>query len=148
MRTILLKAKILHPTFLILLPPKRNKEDGKQSNSFSVNPSIPKLPCSFSCYSYRNVNGIDESNKICGCFVEGNETFEKLASMSLIANLIVYMHTQYNIENANSVEVFNIWSGFTNFLPLVGAYVADAYVGKFNMLLFGSIASLLVYIYI
>ncbi|XP_057436932.1 protein NRT1/ PTR FAMILY 2.8-like [Lotus japonicus] len=76
-------------------------------------------------------------------FILGNETFEKLASMSLIANLIVYMHTQYNIENANSVEVFNIWSGFTNFLPLVGAYVADAYVGKFNMLLFGSIASLL-----
>lgn len=77
-------------------------------------------------------------------FIEGNETFEKLASMSLIANLVVYMHTQYNMDTTFSVEVFNIWSGFTNFLPLVAAYVADAYAGKFNMLFLGSIASFLV----
>ena len=76
-------------------------------------------------------------------FILGNETFEKLASMSLIANLIVYMHTQYNMDTTFSVEVFNIWSGFTNFLPLVAAYLADAYVGKFSMLVFGSIASFL-----
>lgn len=76
--------------------------------------------------------------------VEGNETFEKLASMSLIANLLVYMHTQYNMDTTVSVEVFNIWIGSANFLPLVGAYLADACVGKFNILFFGNIASFLV----
>ncbi|KAL5057959.1 hypothetical protein RYX36_029563 [Vicia faba] len=76
-------------------------------------------------------------------YILGNETFEKLASMSLIANLIVYMHTQYNMDTTFSVEVFNIWSGFTNFLPLVAAYLADAYTGKFYMLIFGSAASLM-----
>ncbi|RHN46247.1 putative proton-dependent oligopeptide transporter family [Medicago truncatula] len=77
-------------------------------------------------------------------YILGNETFEKLASMSLIANLVVYMHTQYNMDTAFSVEVFNIWSGLVNFIPLVAAYIADAYVGKFHMLIFGGIASLLV----
>ncbi|XP_061348750.1 uncharacterized protein LOC133294107 [Gastrolobium bilobum] len=76
-------------------------------------------------------------------YILGNETFEKLASMSLIANLVVYLHTQYNIDTSVSAEVFNLWSGFTNFLPLVGAYVADAYVGKFNTLLVSSVASFL-----
>ncbi|XP_039683893.1 protein NRT1/ PTR FAMILY 2.8 [Medicago truncatula] len=76
-------------------------------------------------------------------YILGNETFEKLASMSLIANLVVYMHTQYNMDTAFSVEVFNIWSGLVNFIPLVAAYIADAYVGKFHMLIFGGIASLL-----
>ncbi|XP_045797814.1 protein NRT1/ PTR FAMILY 2.8-like [Trifolium pratense] len=76
-------------------------------------------------------------------YILGNETLEKLASMSLIANLIVYMHTQYNMETTFSVEVFNIWSGFTNFLPLIAAYMADAYIGKFKMVIFGSIASFL-----
>ncbi|KAK7395212.1 hypothetical protein VNO78_15760 [Psophocarpus tetragonolobus] len=74
-------------------------------------------------------------------YVLGNETFEKLASMSLIANLVLYLRTQYNMDTTVSVEVFNIWSGCSNFLPLLGAYFADAYTGKFNMLLIGSIAS-------
>ncbi|XP_054779682.1 protein NRT1/ PTR FAMILY 2.8-like [Prosopis cineraria] len=76
-------------------------------------------------------------------YILGNETFEKLAAMSLIANLVVYLHTQYNLDNTYSAEVFSIWSGFSNFLPLLGAYVADAYLGKYHMLFFGLIASFL-----
>lgn len=77
-------------------------------------------------------------------FDEGNETFEKLAAMGLIANLVVYLHTQYNLDNTKSAEVFNIWSGFSNFLPLLGAYLADAYLGKYHTLFFGLIASFMV----
>ncbi|KAJ7950249.1 protein MIZU-KUSSEI 1-like [Quillaja saponaria] len=77
------------------------------------------------------------------CLIPGNKTFEKLASMSLIANLVVYFHTQYNIDIIVPTDVFNIWSGFTNFLPLAGGYVADAFLGKFSVLVVGSIASFL-----
>ncbi|KAK7339727.1 hypothetical protein VNO77_20408 [Canavalia gladiata] len=76
-------------------------------------------------------------------YILWNETFEKVASMGLIANLIVYLRTQYNMDATVSAEVFNVWSGSTNFLPLLGAYLADAYMGKFYVLLFGSIASFL-----
>ena len=77
-------------------------------------------------------------------FVEGNETFEKLASMSLIANLVLYLHTMYNLDSVDSAYVFQIWSGTTNFAALAGAFLADAYLGRFYTLLFGSFASLLV----
>ncbi|KAE9622202.1 hypothetical protein Lal_00032447 [Lupinus albus] len=76
-------------------------------------------------------------------YILANETFEKVASMGLIANLIVYLHTQYNMDNTASAQVFTIWAGSTNFLPLVGAYIADAYAGKFNTLFFSSISSFL-----
>lgn len=78
------------------------------------------------------------------CYFEGNETFEKLAAMSLIANLVVYLNTRYNMDNAKSAYVFNIWSGLINFLPLAGAFVADTYLGRFGTLLFGTTALLLV----
>lgn len=94
----------------------------------------------------RIFNGIHESNyKFCVYFwFEGNETLEKLASMSLIGNLVVYLHTQYNLDIAVSAQVFNIWNGLTNVLPILGAYLADAHLGKFKILIFGSISSLLV----
>ncbi|KAG6595347.1 Protein NRT1/ PTR FAMILY 2.8, partial [Cucurbita argyrosperma subsp. argyrosperma] len=76
-------------------------------------------------------------------FILANETFEKLASMSLIANLILYLHTMYNLDNVDSAYVFQIWGGTTNFSPLAGAFLADAYLGRFYTLLFGSIASFL-----
>ena len=146
MRASLLKGKILYQTFLIPLPPKIKKEDGNLSNTFLViNKSLNyNFFILFLIHHYYNIfNRIYES-KLCVCLIIGNETFEKLASMSLIANLVVYMHTQYNMDTTLSVEVFNIWAGLVNFIPLVAAYLADAYVGKFHMLIFDSIASLLV----
>lgn len=70
-----------------------------------------------------------------------------MASMSLVANLVMYLHTKYNLDNVVSANVFNIWSGSCNIAPLFGAFVADTYIGKFYTLLFSSIASLLVRIY-
>ncbi|KAL5544346.1 hypothetical protein UlMin_008130 [Ulmus minor] len=76
-------------------------------------------------------------------YILGNESFEKLASMSLIANIVVYMSTKYNLSGIFVVTVVNVWSGFSNVSSLAGAFVSDAYLGKFKTLLFGSIFSLL-----
>uniref|UniRef100_A0A7N0TYI8 Uncharacterized protein n=1 Tax=Kalanchoe fedtschenkoi TaxID=63787 RepID=A0A7N0TYI8_KALFE len=76
-------------------------------------------------------------------YILGNESFEKLASMSLIANITVYLHTRYNLEGVMLVNVVQIWSGTCNIMTLFGAFLSDAYLGRFNTLLFGSIASLL-----
>lgn len=67
--------------------------------------------------------------------------------MSLIGNLVLYLHTMYNLDNVASAYVFQIWGGTTNFAPLAGAFLADAYLGRFYTLLFGSVASLLVLFY-
>ncbi|CAK7322514.1 unnamed protein product [Dovyalis caffra] len=76
-------------------------------------------------------------------YILGNESFEKLASMGLIANLTVYLQTRFNMDGIQLVNVFNIWSGSTNVTPLFGAFLSDAYLGRFRTLLFGSMSSFL-----
>ncbi|KAH0851150.1 hypothetical protein HID58_094951 [Brassica napus] len=84
-----------------------------------------------------------ESYQIHHWFVS-NESFEKLASMSLIGNLSVYLTTKYNLGGVFLVNIINIWFGSCNFLSIPGAFVSDAYLGRFWTLLLGSIASFLV----
>ncbi|KAJ6303624.1 hypothetical protein OIU77_017492 [Salix suchowensis] len=76
-------------------------------------------------------------------YILGNESFEKLASMGLIANLTVYLQTRFNMDGIQLVNVFNIWSGSTNVTPLLGAFLSDTYLGRFRTLIFGSTASFL-----
>ncbi|KAK7292249.1 hypothetical protein RIF29_08026 [Crotalaria pallida] len=76
-------------------------------------------------------------------YIIGNESFEKLASMSLISNLSVYLLTNYNLSAIVVVNVVQIWNGSSNIASLIGAFISDTYLGKFRTLLCGSIASLL-----
>ncbi|KAM1080946.1 protein NRT1/ PTR FAMILY 2.8-like [Malus sylvestris] len=76
-------------------------------------------------------------------YILGNESFEKLASMSLIANITVYLNTRYNLSGIFVVNVVNIWNGTSNVVTLAGAFVSDAYLGRFSTLLVGSMSSLL-----
>ncbi|KAL6181569.1 hypothetical protein ACLB2K_048223 [Fragaria x ananassa] len=77
-------------------------------------------------------------------YILGNESFEKLASMSLIANMSVYLTTKYNLGGLFMVNVVNIWNGSSNVAALAGAFVSDTYLGRFRTLLCGSISSLLI----
>lgn len=76
-------------------------------------------------------------------YIIGNESFEKLASMSLISNLTVYLLTKYNLSGIFVVNVVQIWNGSSNIASLVGAFISDTYLGRFRTLLYGCIASLL-----
>ncbi|XP_016438483.1 protein NRT1/ PTR FAMILY 2.8-like isoform X2 [Nicotiana tabacum] len=76
-------------------------------------------------------------------FILGNESFEKLASVSLISNMTTYLRTKYNMGGVFLVNVVSIWSGCSNITPLAGAFLADAHLGRFLTLLFGSLASFL-----
>lgn len=85
----------------------------------------------------------DDGIDVCLCF-EGNESFEKLASMSLIANLTVYLRTKYNLSGIALVNVVTIWAGTSNVSSILGAIVSDVYLGRFLTLLCGTICSLMV----
>ncbi|KAI3726906.1 hypothetical protein L1987_66713 [Smallanthus sonchifolius] len=76
-------------------------------------------------------------------YIIGNESFEKLASMSLVMNMTVYLRTNYNMSGIFLVNVVTIWIGTSNIWSLAGAFVSDAYIGKYITLLYGSIASLM-----
>ncbi|EEF45886.1 nitrate transporter, putative [Ricinus communis] len=78
-------------------------------------------------------------------FIVANSAFEKVASFGLVPNMILYLTREYRLEAAEGTNVIFLWSAATNFMPILGAFLVDSYVGRFRMIGFGSVASLLVY---
>ncbi|RDY06495.1 Protein NRT1/ PTR FAMILY 2.13 [Mucuna pruriens] len=76
-------------------------------------------------------------------FILGNETFERLAAFGLFANFMVYLTREFHLDQVYASNILNIWSGITNFFPLIGAFISDAYVGRFRTIAFASFSSLL-----
>lgn len=76
-------------------------------------------------------------------FILGNETFERLASMGLTANLMIFLMTQFHLDQVSASNVLSIWSSVTSFLPLAGAFICDAYAGRFLTLSVSTIFSFL-----
>ncbi|XP_022152947.1 protein NRT1/ PTR FAMILY 1.2-like [Momordica charantia] len=76
-------------------------------------------------------------------FIIANESFEKVASYGLLPNMILYLMKDYNLGFAKGNNVLFFWSAATNFMPLLGAFLADSYLGRFLTIGFGSIASFL-----
>ncbi|KAI0516369.1 hypothetical protein KFK09_009042 [Dendrobium nobile] len=79
----------------------------------------------------------------CMPYIIGNETFEKLAGAGLLANFTVYLVSEFHMEQVKAANVVNIFFGTTNFAPLIGAFLSDAYAGRFNTLAFSSVISFL-----
>ncbi|XP_023740357.1 protein NRT1/ PTR FAMILY 2.13 [Lactuca sativa] len=75
-------------------------------------------------------------------YILGNESFERLASIGLVANFTVFLMTVFHMDQVSSSNLINIWSGVSNFAPLIGAFISDAYVGKFWVIAFSSFATL------
>ncbi|KAL0911553.1 hypothetical protein M5K25_019702 [Dendrobium thyrsiflorum] len=76
-------------------------------------------------------------------YIIGNETFERMASYGITANFTVYLLKRFRIEPVAAASMSNIFLGTVNFAPLIGAFIADAYFGRFRTLAYGSISSLL-----
>lgn len=74
----------------------------------------------------------------------GNETFERLAAFGLFANFMVYLTREFHLDQVYASNILNMWSGITNFAPLLGAFISDTYTGRFKAIAFGSFFSLLV----
>lgn len=76
--------------------------------------------------------------------IEGNETFERVASFGLTANFTVYLVNELHMKQVSATNLANIFSGTTNFAPLLGAFISDAYWGRFRTLAYSSVATFLV----
>lgn len=79
----------------------------------------------------------------CMPYIIGNETFERMATYGITANFTVYLLKRFHIEAVSAASMANIFAGTTNFAPLLGAFIADAYCGRFRTIVYGSISSLL-----
>lgn len=121
---------------------QENQEDGELSNTFLVH-KILQLMRNFTIMLL-NFFYVTDDGFFFSTWFEANESFEKLASMSLIANITVYLTTRYNLSGIFVVNVVNIWNGSSNVASLAGAFVSDAYLGRFRTLILGSTSSILV----
>lgn len=69
---------------------------------------------------------------------------ERLATYGLTANFMVYLMREFQMDQVVAANILNIWSAASNFATIIGALVADNYLGKFRTIALGSFASLAV----
>ncbi|WOH16283.1 hypothetical protein DCAR_0935833 [Daucus carota subsp. sativus] len=75
-------------------------------------------------------------------FIIANEAFERVASFGLLPNMIKYLMNEYHMSMVAGTNLISIWSAATNFLPVVGAFIADSFAGRYPVIGVGSLISL------
>ncbi|KAJ6422383.1 hypothetical protein OIU84_027358 [Salix udensis] len=65
------------------------------------------------------------------CAFSGYEAFERMAFYGVASNLVNYLTTQLHEETVASVRNVNNWSGAVWITPILGAYIADTYLGRY-----------------
>ncbi|XP_022159218.1 protein NRT1/ PTR FAMILY 2.7-like [Momordica charantia] len=66
-----------------------------------------------------------------------------LANGGWLSNLMVYLIQQYNINTINAALILNVLSGCLSVFPVVGALIADSFLGSFSVIVISSCISLL-----
>lgn len=61
----------------------------------------------------------------------GYEAFERMAFYGVASNLVNYLTSQLHEDTVSSVRNVNNWSGSVWITPILGAYIADSYLGRF-----------------
>lgn len=86
-------------------------------------------------------------NKILCLFMwmAANEALARVASIGLLPNMILYLMGSYKLHLAKATQILLLSSATGNFTPVVGAFIADSYLGRFLAVGLGSIISFLVY---
>ncbi|CAD5188473.1 unnamed protein product [Musa acuminata subsp. malaccensis] len=75
-------------------------------------------------------------------FIIAMEFGERLSYFGLATNLIIYLTKVLHQEVKTAAKNVNYWNGVTTVMPLLGGFIADAYLGRFITVL----ASSLIYI--
>ncbi|WCJ42923.1 Major facilitator superfamily protein [Euphorbia peplus] len=64
-------------------------------------------------------------------FIIGNECCERLAYYGMSSNLVLYFKDILNQSNATASKNNSDWSGTCYTTPLIGAFLADSYLGRY-----------------
>ncbi|KAF9613531.1 hypothetical protein IFM89_008448 [Coptis chinensis] len=75
-------------------------------------------------------------------FIIVNESFERVASLGLMPNMILYLINGYHMDSATGTSILGLWSSLSNFLSILGAFISDSYLGRFRVIILGSTFSL------
>lgn len=76
-------------------------------------------------------------------FIIGNETFEKLGTLGTSANLLVYLTQVFHMRSVDAATLLNGLNGTSSLAPIFGAFLSDAFLGRYLALAIASVASLI-----
>ncbi|KAH6759339.1 Major facilitator superfamily protein [Perilla frutescens var. frutescens] len=76
-------------------------------------------------------------------FIIGVEVVERLTHYGISSNLVTYLTGQLGQSTAAAAANVNAWSGTVSFLPLLGAFLADSFLGQFRMIIAASLLYIL-----
>ncbi|XP_037494427.1 protein NRT1/ PTR FAMILY 8.1 [Jatropha curcas] len=65
-------------------------------------------------------------------FIIGNECCERLAYYGMSSNLVLYFKNILNQDSATATKNNSDWSGTCYTTPLIGAFLADAFLGRYR----------------
>ncbi|PHU05352.1 Protein NRT1/ PTR FAMILY 5.7 [Capsicum chinense] len=71
------------------------------------------------------------------------EFSERLSYFGLATSLIIYLTKVIHQDLKTAAKSVNYWSGVTTLMPLLGGFLADAFLGRFSTVLVSSIVYLL-----
>ncbi|CAK8535819.1 unnamed protein product [Lathyrus sativus] len=64
-------------------------------------------------------------------FIIANESLARMATLGLLPNMITYLMGSYRLHLGNATQILLLSSAASNFTPVVGAFIADSYLGRF-----------------
>ncbi|XP_021845629.2 protein NRT1/ PTR FAMILY 5.6 [Spinacia oleracea] len=73
------------------------------------------------------------------CFIIAIEFSERLSYFGIATNMITYMTKVMHQDLKTAANSVNIWTGVTTVMPLLGGFLADAYTGRYFMILFSAV---------
>ncbi|KAM7491986.1 hypothetical protein LguiA_034907 [Lonicera macranthoides] len=76
-------------------------------------------------------------------FIITIEFSERLSYFGISSNLITYMTKVMHQDLKTAAKIVNCWGGVTTVMPLLGGFLADAYTGRFFMILLSSLIYLM-----
>ncbi|KAL8167932.1 hypothetical protein V2J09_009431 [Rumex salicifolius] len=72
-------------------------------------------------------------------FIIAFEFSERLSYYGIATSLIIYLTKVIHQDIKTAAKSVNCWAGVTTMMPLLGGFLADAYIGRFSTVLFSSI---------
>ena len=68
-------------------------------------------------------------------YIIATEFCERLAYYGFAGSLVLFFEAQLNMSNEDAVNNFYLWNGAVYVTPLLGGYIADTWLGRYNTIL-------------
>ncbi|XP_027187499.1 protein NRT1/ PTR FAMILY 2.13-like isoform X2 [Cicer arietinum] len=75
-------------------------------------------------------------------YILGNETIERIATYGMQGNFLVYLLNVFHLSQVGAANIISLWIAVSNLIPMIGAIISDAFLGKFRTIVLASIGTL------